>query len=1102
MRLTTVVLIASLMQVSATGLAQKISLSQSKAPLSAVLLDIKAQSGYDFIVSEKLLSKAKPVTIKVTNTEVTDVLEKVFENQNLSYEIDSKTVLIKEKELSIIDRIVARFQAIDAHGNVVDELGKPVSGATVKLKKGGDIALTDEKGRFILRNCQEGEMVVITFVGYNAKEVPAAADMGAIRLEVATSALDEVVVKPYGVTSQRLSTSNIGVVGKKDIENQPVTNPLLAIQGQVAGLQINQATGFANSGVVVRIRGINSANQGSMPFYVIDGIPYTNLMLPSVTSANLGASGEASLSFQRQTISNPLSFINPSDIESISILKDADATAIYGARAANGAILITTKKAKVGDTRVIFNLQNGWGSIAKKTKMLSAEQYLAVRKEAFENSGNSIGAADYDLNGTWDQNRDTDWQKELLGNNAQYNNAQMTVTGGVNNVQYLVSGTFNRQTTVFPTDKSDTRGSLHLNLNSQSVNEKFRMQFSGSYSTDFNQIPLVDLSTLAYQLSPIAPSLYNADGTLNWAPDANGISTWENPLANMSAVNENRNKNLTSNVQFSYQLAKGLLLKSSFGYNYMQIDERNSRGSLANAPENRANSFRYSQFVNGHIGSWTLEPQLTYQRIVGKGKLDVLIGGTKTQNNSYQQNIFASGFSSDQLMGDPRLGTRVSVGTGIAATYKYAAAYSNLNYNWNDKYIVTFSGRRDGSSRFGSNNRFHNFWSTAGAWIFSNEKFLKEKEILSFGKLIASYGVTGNDQISDYQYYSSYSSAGLNTYDGVAALSPNGLPNPNLQWEETRKLNIGTDLGFFRDRLIVNLNYYRNRSSNQLLNYTLPGITGYTGIFSNFPAVIQNSGVEITINAEILKHGAFNWRSNFNISKSNNKLIAFPGLATSSYRDTYVIGQPVSIVKLYQYNGIDPTTGLYSYLAFDGKVTSNPSFDTDRLAVRTTLPDFFGGFKNTFTYGKWQLDVLAQFSKQIGKNYLYGNRPGRFSPSAGNQPVTVLNHWPGSNNSETIQKLLSIYSNAASTAYNSISESTFAYSDASYIRLKNVALSYDLPAYWATRVGMRNCQVFTHVQNLLTITGYKGFDPESQMVGTFPVLPPLRVWTLGVQATF
>lgn len=1109
MKLTVLLLLTSCMVASARTDAQMVSIDAKNVSLQKVFSEIRKQTGYEFIASMQLIKAAPKVTVKLKNATVEQVLNECLKNLPLTYEIDEKTIIVKPKPATVntqpADNSVQDNHApppVDISGKVTDEDGKPLSGASVTLNGKGKGTTTDADGVFVLNGLSSDDEIIISYTGYISQTLKIGSRSSVlIKLKINDSPLDQLQVIAYGTTRKRISTSDVTTVKSKDIENKPVANPLLALQGEVPGLEISQATGLANAGVVVRIRGINSVNQGSLPFYVIDGVPYTNLLLPSVTAANLGYSGEPSLSFQNQTVSNPLSFINPSDIESISVLKDADATAIYGSKAANGAILITTKKGKAGDTRVTFNLQNGWGSIAKKMKMLNTEQYLALRKEAFANSGATPGASDYDLNGTWDQTRYTDWQEELLGNTAKFTNAQLSITGGSANTQYLVSGNYNRQTTVFPTDKADRKGSLHFNINSQSSNQKFRMQLSGSYLSDLNEIPVTDLTTLAYRLSPLSPGLYNSDGSLNWAPNANGISTWSNPLANMAITNEYANKNLTSNLLLSYRIEGGLCLKSSFGYNYMQIDEKELFPSTVNAPENRSNAFRFSQFTNGHIKSWIAEPQLTYVRTISKSKLDFLLGSTLQVNENYQQNIFASGFSSDQLLGDPRLGTSVSVGTGIATTYKYAAAYTRLDYNWDDRYIITLSGRRDGSSRFGSNNMFHDFWSAAGAWVFTNEHWLKKQNFLSFGKLRASYGTTGNDQISDYQFFSTYQSAGLNTYDGVAGLNPGGLPNPNLQWEETRKFQIGGDLGFLKDRILLGVSYYKNRSSNQLLSYVLPSITGFTGITANFPATVQNTGLETTLSTENVRGKKFSWRTSFNIAAYRNKLVDFPGLETSSYRDRYILGAPVSLIMLYQYSGIDPVTGLYTFATHDGKVTNSPDISFDKIAHQTTLPSFFGGFKNSFSYGGWELEILAQFAKQTGKNYLYGFRPGRFSVAAnyGNQPASILNHWPVSNNGETAQKVFSTYSSAANSAFNAVSASTFAYSDASYIRIKNVALSYGLPSAWIKQVGMQSCRFFANAQNLLTITGYKGIDPETQSA---VVLPPLRVWTLGVQATF
>ncbi|HWW40642.1 SusC/RagA family TonB-linked outer membrane protein, partial [Pedobacter sp.] len=381
MKLIIIIMTTCLLQVSAATFAQKFTYAKKDATYSLVFKEIIKQTGYKILYSDQILDKTKTINVDFKGAELKEVMETLLKNQALTYEIDETTILIKEKEPTFLDRLAKRWASIDANGRVVDSENRPLPGASVKVKKTGKGVSTDKDGRFFLRGVEEGAVLVISFIGYLPKEVSASANMGNIVLEQSLSKLDEIQVIAYGTTTQRLSTGNVTTIKADVIEKQPVNNPLLALQGRVPGLFIEQATGFAGTGVKVRVQGTNSLANGNDPLYIIDGIPFTSQLLylgDDLASASVqGNSGEGSLG-------SPLSFINPSDIESIDVLKDADATAIYGSRAANGAILITTKKGKSGDTKVNLNLQSGWAKVPRKLDLMNSYQYLEMRREALK----------------------------------------------------------------------------------------------------------------------------------------------------------------------------------------------------------------------------------------------------------------------------------------------------------------------------------------------------------------------------------------------------------------------------------------------------------------------------------------------------------------------------------------------------------------------------------------------------------------------------------------------------------------------------------------------------------------------------------------------
>ncbi len=1104
MKILLILMTSVLMQVSASTFAQKITLNEKQASLVSIFEKINRQSGVDFLVNIDLLAKAKPVSINVNNEELSVVLDKIFEDQPLEYTVKDRAVLVTKKTPTFLERLVNRWAAIDVHGRVVDKEGQPLPGATVKVKGTGKSVSANAKGEFYLEKVEEGAELVISFIGYVSKELKASNEMGHIVLELSDSKLDEVQVIAYGTTTQRLSTGNVTTIKAEDIAKSPVSNPLLAIAGRIPGVFIQQSAGVPGSGVKIVIQGQNSIGYGNDPFYVIDGVPYTSQLLPGLGGGILGDSGPGTPAGQPGTAGNPLDFINPQDIESIDILKDADATSIYGSRAANGAIIITTKKGKAGKTSINLNAQQGWGRVARKVKLLNTQQYLETRREAYTNANLPIptdyNTGNYELT-AWDQQRNTDWQKELIGGLAQYTNINGSITGGNATTQYLFSGGYQNEGTVTPGDLSNPKGSIHFSLNNISENNRFRFNFSGNYMTSNNKLGQMSLfSTAAFTLPPNAPKLYNETGELNWDYLPNGVNSWSNPLVELSRGYVNKTTNLVSNSIIGYQIIPNLELKSSFGYNRLQSNETSTIPLTAAAPHIRPLVNRIANFNTAQIDSWIIEPQISYVKTLLSGKLDVLVGTTFQQENRDRQKLDATGFSSDAAMSNLKAAASVKVGPEpnavILSEYKYHAFFCRLNYNLADKYILNVSARRDGSSRFGSANRFHNFASVAGAWLFSNESIIKTAlPFLSFGKIRASYGTTGSDQIGDYAYLNLYQNTpilgGATSYQDILGLEPfDDFPNPYLQWEETKKISGTLDLGFFKDRLLINATFYRNRTSNQLqFQHFATSVTGGTGVKTNKPATVQNSGLEMGLNTVNITSKDFNWSSSMNLTVSRNKLISITGTSADLQND--FVGKPLGVQRVYHFLGVDPLTGLYTVADKDGKATSTPDASKDMTVYIDLNPSFYGGFQNTFSYKGISLEVLFQFIKQKAANEIFGFYPGRFYR---NQPISVLDRWRKPGDQALIQKYDASYSSFPQ--YQMAIQSDKRISDASYIRLKNLSLSYQLPTTWVNSAYIKNARVFMQGQNLITITNYVGADPENR---TFSGMPILKVLTMGIQ---
>lgn len=992
-------------------------------------------------------------------------------------------------------------QLLNLKGKVVTETGQPISDATVTATTGvvKKVTETSVDGTFQLPAISINALLQVTHIGFEPLDVAVAnRTMVTLTLKEKTGALDEVIIQAYGATTKRLNTGNITKVSANEIETQPVSNPLAALEGRVPGVIISQTSGVPGTSFKVEIRGRTSLDQGlskNDPLFVIDGVFFEpgNQPANQLRSAANDNFGQGGLS--------PLASINPSDIESIEVLKDADATAIYGSRGANGVILITTKKGKAGVTKINANVYAGASKPTRTLDLLNTQQYVAMRREGYKNDNvvpspipsNRGYAPDIML---WDTTRYTDFKKLLIGNTAHTTDAQLSLSGGNLLTQFLISGGYHRETNVFSKNLDDTRASAHFSINHSSENRKLNVVFSGGYSNDKNELISTDLTQFIYL--PPNLKLYNDDGSLSWKENGAGyrqVNNILNPLSVLLKRNTSVIENLYSNLLLSYRLFSSLTFETSLSYNTFKNDEVYVIPSTAIDPSTSAFNFPSASFANSSTNSWIIEPQLNYVKNLLRGKLDVLIGGTFQEKAFKGIETKASQYSNDLLLNNPAAASMV-IADNTEILYHYAAVFGRVNYNLKDRYLLNITFRRDGSSRFGPDKQFANFGAIGAGWIFSGETFFKGNlPFISFGKLRTSYGVTGNDQIGDYTFLNLWTS-GDDTYQNTAALLPAKLYNPDLEWEANKKLEAAIELGFFKDKLLLSASYYSNRSSNQLINYSLPTQTGSQNVVANLPALVQNSGWEVVITSHNITSTKFNWTTSLNLTVPRNKLISFPGLASTQYRDSYVIGQPLTVVKRYKFLGVDPATGVYTF----DDANKDGIFNSSDFEVSANLaPRFYGGLVNSVSYGGFQLDFLFEFKKQTGRNYLaqlYNNFPGFIF----NQPDIVLSRWQQPGDMAPIQQFIGSFTNIQAIIATNVllPASNGIYGDASYIRLKNISLAYNVPASFLKKMKMSGIKAYINAQNLVTITKYKGLDPETQ---NMYVLPPLRTIAAGIQIT-
>lgn len=1087
---------------------KRLSIEFSDQKLENVLKNIAHKAKFRLVYNNQIKKNISAISGSYNNVKLKDLLDEILNANKLTYEvINEQFVVVKsqrEKEIepvkpsnALTDNFFGKRDGFVVNGKVVDEKDEPFVGVSVRVKNGNQAVSTNAKGNFAIGIAGPNTIIEFSYIGYSTQNMTVnTAEIVTVKMKPDPAKLDEVLVIGYGTTTRRTTTGSQSGITAQEIEKQPVTNLLQTLQARMPGVSVVQSNGLPGAGMNVQIRGANSIGKANRPLYIVDGVPFLSEQInlaasPSGTTGLPSAEGQTS----------PLNIINPADIESIEVLKDADATAIYGSRAANGVVLITTKRGKSGKTKFGVNASSGASVVPRFVEMLGIDQYLALRKKGFVNATTTSAAPSAttapDLL-VWDQTTNTDWLREILGGTAKTNDVSANVSGGDSRTNFYISGTYHKEGNVFPGDQSYQRGGFNVNLNHSSLDQKFNMGFSAIYSTDKNDISTTDLATFAYNLPPNYP-LYKADGSLYW------VSGLNNPLGFLYQTNDNRSSNLSSNLNLKYNLLDGLDVKTSFGYSKTDMKQTTIRplSSLNTAfsvPTSGSASYAYT-YTNTYI----LEPQITYNRKVWKGSLNVLAGGTYQYRKSEQPYYSsATGFPSDDFLRNLSSATTIST-SASSNEFKYASLFGRVNYNVENKYIVNANFRRDGSSRFGPNKKFGNFGSIGAAWIFTEEDFLKEKtNWFSFGKLRGSYGTVGSDDIGDYAYLATYSTSTA-VYNGNSSLNPSRIANDDYQWETTKKLEVALELGFFKDRLSLVTSYYRNRSGNQLITYPLSPQAGFTGYQSNLAANVQNSGVELSLISTNIKSKEFAWTSSFNISKNENKLLSFPGIEKTSYYTTYLVGKPISFIAGYQFLGIDPTTNLPAYADLNGTGgTASPTTGLseigrgDRYYIGTTYPKFFGGLTNSITYKNFNLDFTFQFVKQQGRSLANASfyPPGYMYNSA----ASVVNDYLalGSQDYLVTAGTAGVNGRAAYFGYSNWTGSDANVVDASFIRLKNVSLSYNLPAQWLSKVNAENIRVFTQAQNLWTITGYKGFDPESQGVAT----PPLRTIVAGLQFTF
>lgn len=943
-------------------------------------------------------------------------------------------------------------------GGVKDDKGQPLSGATVMV--GTDYgAYSDEEGNFRVENIPTGDYTLtVSYFGYTDYTAPIAIGATEIAVEVtlneAASTANEVVIVGYGTMRKRDLTSSIAKV--KEVNDNVGNSFEVNLQGKAPGVQVIQSSGAAGTGAVVRIRGLNSISASGDPLYVVDGIPITQDIFPSGASANRGGQNN-----------NPLNSINPNDIESIEILKDAAAAGIYGSRGANGVILITTKKGQTGKPEFDFTARVGASTPTKLHKFTNNQEWLQLRQEAWENDGN-VGRAPLPRNMTWENalKTNTDWVGMTVGTGVKQEYTMGMKQGTKKFSSYLGAGYLN--------DESYLRGNNF-------------QRYSGRYNLDWNVAKWIKVSAN----TSLSQGLNNR---VSQAWDAGGFGAANSTLLNIypgddylggddPTFRRNHRKWRTvewrsiNNGTISLTPIKNLEIRGTGNYDFMNWDDNIYEDTVYDQTNHIARASRSRVITRNRSANLTAQ----YNFELGQNHTLYILAGTEAQKSVTEYTSLSLDNADRPIylrpnpIGDLTIDT-TSVYKAPVQAWSFLSYFSRLNYAFKDKYFVQGTIRRDASSRFGSNYRWGTFPTVGVAWIISEEGFLKESKTLNMLKVKASWGYTGNANIPNYQRFGYFQNSNF-TYNDSAIIFPTQLANPDLRWEKTRTIDGGIEVGLWNDRLQFGVEFYDKHTTDLLINGVVQSSTGFGTYYQNVGS-IMNRGVEFSLTATPIDLKNFRWTTNLNIARNVNKVLdiggASPDALSGGTNDTRIlVGYPIGTHFRVKWGGVDPLDGKPIYLDTLGNPTKQWS-EAHRVVVGKVLPDAVGGFSNTFAIGNFDINALITYS--IGGD-IYDNSVKRQMGvvTDWNMRTEIFDRWRKPGDMATYPRLTmdpGMYGLSSEWQYNS----TLWLYDASYVRMKNLTVGYTYKMPTTSKI--KSLRLYAIGTNLFTLTNYPGLDPE------------------------
>ena len=958
--------------------------------------------------------------------------------------------------------------------------GLPIPGVSVVVKGQETIGTsTNIDGQYTLTVPNDAEILVYSFVGMREVEEPINGRTTIdVAMEEAFTELDEVVVVAYGVQRKEAKTGAVGVVNNEDLKTEAADNPAKMLQGKVAGVQINNTTGQPGSATQIRIRGISSINAGNEPLYVIDGVP--------VVSGNYNYAGDDG---------NVLSTINPNNIESMTVLKDASAASIYGSRAANGVILITTKRGKSGETKFNFTARHGWSTKTNDNdfRFMNPEEILQYNRDAAINAGQdpddaSPENASYYYPESLLDGELTDWW-DLVYQTGQVSEYELSVSGGNEKTNFYSSANYFEQEGI-KIGTGMTRFNFRTNLDHK-VSEKLKYGTSidGSYTEQDQQSTSLAYANPFWAASSLLPwhNPYNDDGTYSQDLPSNSNS---NPLQNV-ALNETIDKNykFLGSMYLQYEIIDGLVFKTQ-----NNIDFLSGNGRYYRHPDTPDGSPDGSLFVgNTWNRTLTTTNTLTYSNTFSEIHDVNLLAGYE-----FQENLYSRWTGSGYGMGaDIPYLSNVSrdkdVGRGFSE-WAIQSYFGRVDYNYAGRYLLTASVRTDGSSRFGKDNRYGLFWAVGGSWNIHNESFMDGLDMVNMLKFRASYGTNGNDNIGNYESYGVYGSV---LYNGNGGLAPAQLANPALTWEENKTYNFGLDFTLYK-RFSGTVEYYNRKTTEMLLDIPLSLTTGFNGIRQNI-GELENRGIEFSLDADIIT-GDINWTAGFNIAHNQTELLDLGGedVISDGFWRRHMVGGGFSDYYMFEWAGVNPANGLGLWYDADGNLTENAAL-ANRKTMGQIQPDYTGGFKTHVDWNGISFDTYFEY--KIG-HYVY-IMERRYTDSDGYNygslhTVNSTEYWkePGD-----------ISPNPKPIAFNSTNSNAWGTSRflerGDYLRWKNLSLSYRIPQNLVEKATLNSATITFNIENVYVWHDVSYWDPERNVTGGgYAIYPQPRTFTLGLKVGF